>query len=217
MTRSLDDASEPASITPPGLLLGLGRQDTELYGPLRDWMAVAGVSTTALPAGAEAPDFFLPDERARLVSLSGLLASGPVVLLFVPGGWCSFCMNKVRALSAALRGHAISLVIITPETGAHPLNMKAHNQLDCVILADVDYGVALAFGLIYAPPSAIVVRMKALGLDLAALHGANKPMLPAPAVYVIAPTGEIILAQVQPDYMSSVEPEKIFEALQAAS
>ncbi len=180
-------------------------------------MAAAGVSSSALHAGAEAPDFFLPDERARLVSLSSLLARGPVVLLFVPGSWCSFCMNKVRALSVALRGYTISLVIITPETGAYPLDMKTHNQLDCVVLADVDYGVGLSFGLIFAPPPAIVGEMKALGLDLGELHGASKPMLPAPAVYVIAPSGKIILAQVELDYMASVEPEKVVRALEAAS
>jgi peroxiredoxin len=180
-------------------------------------MAATGVSSNALPAGAEAPHFFLPDERARLISLSSLLAKGPVVLLFIPGSWCSFCMNKVRALSVALQGRTTSLVIITPETGAHPLNMKAHNQLDCVVLADVDYGVGLSFGLIFAPPPAIVAQMKTLGLDLTALHGASKPMLPAPAVYVIAPSGEIIMAQVELDYTTSVKPEKIVEALEAVS
>jgi peroxiredoxin len=216
MTRPLDQAGEAASTRQQGLLLSLGRKDTELYGPLRDWMAIADVSATALPAGAVAPDFFLPDERARLVSLGSLLAKGPVVLLFVPGGWCSFCMNKVRALSAALRGQATSLAIITPETGAYPLNMKAHNQLDCVVLADVDYGVGLSFGLIFAPPPAIVSQMKALGLDLGALHGSSKPMLPAPAVYVIARSGQIILAQVQLDYMTSAEPERVVEAIEAA-
>jgi peroxiredoxin len=175
------------------------------------------VSSNALHAGAEAPDFFLPDEHARLVSLSSLLAKGPVVLLFVPGSWCSFCMAKVRALSAALRGHAISLVIITPETGPYPLDMKAHNQLDCVVLADVDYGVGLSFGLIFAPPPGIVAQMKAIGVDLGELHGASKPMLPAPAIYLIAPSGKITMAQVELDYMTSIEPERVVQALSAAS
>jgi peroxiredoxin len=180
-------------------------------------MAAASASSNALHAGAEAPDFFLPDEQARLVSLSSLLAKGPVVLLFVPGSWCSFCMNKVRALSAALRGHATSLVIITPETGAYPLDMKTHNQLDCVVLADVDYGVGLSFGLIFAPPPAIVAQMKAHGLDLGELHGASKPMLPAPAIYLIAPSGKITMAQVDLDYTTGLEPEKLVQALEAAS
>jgi peroxiredoxin len=180
-------------------------------------MAASDLSSNALQAGAEAPDFFLPDERARLVSLSGLLAKGPVVLIFMPGSWCSFCINKIRALIAALRGRAVSVVTLTPETAAYPRDMKTQNQLDCVVLADVDYGVGLSFGLIFAPPPAIVAHMKAHGLDLGELHGASKPMLPAPAVYVIAPTRKITMAQVDLDYMTSVEPEKVLQALQAAS
>jgi peroxiredoxin len=180
-------------------------------------MAAADVLSNTLQAGADAPEFFLPDERARLISLSSLLAKGPVVLLFLPGSWCLFCLSKIRALSAALRGRAVSLVTITPEAGAYPRDMKTQNQLDCVVLADVDYGVGLSFGLIFAPPPGIVAQMKAHGLDLEALHGASTPMLPAPAVYVIAASGKIAMAQVDVDYMTSPEPEKVLQALEAAS
>jgi peroxiredoxin len=180
-------------------------------------MAASDLLSNTLQAGAVAPDFFLPDERARLISLSGLLAKGPVVLMFMPGSWCSFCISKIRALSTALRGRAVSLVTLTPETGAHPRDMKTRNQLDCVVLADVDYGVGLSFGLIFVPPPGIVAQMKAHGLELGELHGASKPMLPAPAAYVIAPSRKITMAQVDLDYMTSVEPGKVLQALEAAS
>jgi peroxiredoxin len=210
MTQPLDELYEAT-------LVSLGRSDTALYGPLRDSMAASDLLSNTLEAGADAPDFFLPDERARLIWLSGLLAMGPVVLLFIPGAWCSFCISKIRALSAALRGRAASLVAITPETGVDLRDMKARNQLDCVLLADVDYGVGLSFGLIFAPPPRIVAQMKALGLDLGELHSASKPMLPAPAVYVIAPPGKVTMAQVDLDYMTCAEPEKVLQALEAAS
>jgi peroxiredoxin len=210
--------------TPPGgvagrpdVLVSFGRSDTALYGPLRTWMAASDLPSNALHAGAEAPDFFLPDERARLISLSSLLVKGPVVLIFMPGSWCSFSINKIRALSAALRGRAVSVVTLTPETAAYPRDMKAQNELDCVVLADVDYGVGLSFGLTFMPPPGIVAEMKAYGLDLREIHGASTPMLPAPAIYVIGPSGKITMAQVDLDYMTSIEPEKIRQALDAAS
>lgn len=180
-------------------------------------MAAFDLSSNALQAGAEAPDFFLPDARARLISLSNLLAEGPVVLIFAPGGWCPFGIDKIRTLSAALRGRAVSVVALTPETVPYPRDVKTQNRLDCVVLADVDYGVGLSFGLIFAPPPGIVAQMKAHGLDLVELHGASRPMLPAPAVYVIAPSGKITMAQVDLDYMTSVKPEKVLQALEAAS
>jgi peroxiredoxin len=95
--------------------------------------------------------------------------------------------------------------------------MKTQHQLDCVVLADVDYGVGLSFGLIFVPPPGIVAQMKAHGLELGELHGASTPMLPLPAVYVIAPSGKIMMAQVDLDYMTRVEPEKVLQALDAAS
>jgi peroxiredoxin len=182
-------------------------------------MAMSVLLSNTLRAGAGAPDFFLPDERARLVSLSSLLAKGPVVLMFMPGGWCSFCISKIRAMAAALRGlrgRMVSLITITPEAGVYPRDMKTQNQLDCHVLVDVDYGVGLSFGLIYAPPLAIVAQMKARGLDLGEIHGATKPMLPAPAVYVIAPSGKIMMAQVEHDYMAPIDPKNVLEALEAA-
>jgi peroxiredoxin len=217
MTHRRDDPRDAAPAAPTGVLVSLGRSDTELYGPLRDWMATSDLLSNTLQAGADAPDFVLPDERARLVSLSSMLAQGPVVVLFMPGAWCLFCISKIRALSAALRGRAVSLVAITPETGAYPRDMKTENQLDCVVLADVDYGVGLTYGLIFAPPPGIVAHMKAHGLDLAERHGAGQPMLPAPAVYVIAPSGKVTMAQVDLDYMTSFRPEKVLEALDAVS
>jgi peroxiredoxin len=217
MTQPLNDPRDTTSAERPGVLVSLGRSDTGLYGPLRDWMAASDPSGNALRAGAEAPDFFLPDERARLISLSSLLAEGPVVLIFMPGSWCSFCINKIRVLSAALRGRKVSVVTLTPETVPYPRDMKTQNKLDCTVLADVDYGVGLSFGLLFAPPPGIVAQMKVHGLDLGELHGASQPMLPAPAVYVIAPSRKIAMAQVDLDYMTSFEPEKVLQALDAAS
>lgn len=216
MTQSSDNPRDAAPAARPGAVVSLGRSDTELYGPLRDRMTACDLLSDALQAGAIAPDFYLPDERARLISLSSLLAKGPVVLIFMPGNWCLFCISRIRALSEALRGRAASLVTITPEAGDYPRDMKTQNQLDCVVLADVDYGVGLSFGLIFAPPPGIVAHMKAHGLDLGELHGTSRPMLPAPAVYVIAPSGKITMAQVDLDYMSSVEPAKVLQALDAA-
>lgn len=217
MDRPRHEARDATPARRPGVLVSLGWSDAAVYRALRDRMVASDLLSNALQAGADAPDFVLPDERARLVSLKSLMAKGPVVLIFIPGSWCLFCISKVRALSAALRGRAVSLVTVTPETRASPRDMKARHELDCVILADVDYGVGLLFGLIFVPPPQIVAQMKARGVDLAELHGASTPMLPASAVYVITPAGRITMAQIDLDYTTSIQPEKILQALEAAS
>jgi peroxiredoxin len=176
-------------------------------------MTSAAFSQNVLKAGDLAPDFFLPDEGARLVSLASLLAKGPVVVAFLAGSWCSYCLGKLRALSAAVRDTGASVVAITPETGAYPRRMKADNRLDGVVLSDVDYGVGLLFGVIYVAPPPIVASMAARGLDLAAMHGVSKPMLPAPASFVIARSGRIALAAIGRDYTADVDTASVKAAL----
>jgi peroxiredoxin len=82
-----------------------------------------------------------------------------------------------------------------------------------MVLSDVDYGVGLLFGIISVVPPAIVTEMGARGLDLAQLHGVAKPMLAAPAVYLIEPSGRIAMASVDRDYMTSADTEALITAL----
>src|SRR5437899_6459993 len=173
-----DSSSSDSSLNSGGVLVTLGRADTALYAPLRDWMMASNLAEQALKAGDEAPDFFLPDDRAHLVTLRSLLEKGPVVLFFLGGSWCSFCIAKLRALNAALEGRGgppVTLVAITPETGSHPRRMRAADQLQCTVLSDVDYGVGLLFGIISVVPPAIITEMGSRGLDLARLHGVARP------------------------------------------
>jgi peroxiredoxin len=208
-----DRCSRPRAASGRNALKSIGRIDTEFYLPLRDWMAGINFSATALKTGDRAPDFFLPDENARLVSLASLLGQGPVILDFLCGSWSSFCLSKLRTLIAALRKQSVTIVAITAETGRYPWAMKSNNKLACVVLCDVDYGVELKFGLINAIPPAIVAQMAARGLDLADMHGVAKPMLTAPAIYVLAPSGEIIYAKVDVDYLAPLDTDSVLQAL----
>jgi peroxiredoxin len=199
------------------VLVTLGRADTALYAPLRDWMLASNLAEQALKAGDDAPDFFLPDDRAHLVALRSLLEDGPVVLCFLAGSWCSFCIAKLKALNAALEdrgGPPVTLVAITPETGSHPRRMRAAHQIRCTILSDVDYEVGLLFGIVSVLPPEIVSEMGSRGLDLAHMHGVARPMLTAPAVYLIEPSGKIGVACLDLDYMANADIEALIAALE---
>jgi peroxiredoxin len=213
----VDPSSRDSSLRSGGVVVTLGRADTALYAPLRDWMMASTLAEEALRTGDKAPDFFLPDDRANLVALRSLLEKGPVVLSFLGGSWCSFCIAKLKALDAALEareGPPVTLVAITPETGRHPREMRAAHQLQCLVLSDVDYGVGLLFGIISVVPPAILTEMGSRGLDLARLHGVAKPMLAAPAVYLIEPSGRIAMASLDRDYMTSADTEALISALE---
>jgi peroxiredoxin len=45
--------------------------------------------------GSKAPDFELPDQQGYPWCLSGELETGPVVLIFYRGDWCSYCNGQL--------------------------------------------------------------------------------------------------------------------------
>jgi peroxiredoxin len=59
--------------------------------------------------------------------------------------------------------------------------------------------------------------MRSRGLDLARLHGVAKPMLAAPAVYLIEPSGRIAVACVDRDYMTHANTAALISALERLS
>src|ERR1700739_2704701 len=78
----------------------------------------AGTIDAALRVGQPAPDFTLSDAFGNPVSVSALLARGPVVISFYRGEWCPFCNIELRALQQALPAMeelGATLIAISPE------------------------------------------------------------------------------------------------------
>jgi cytochrome oxidase Cu insertion factor (SCO1/SenC/PrrC family) len=61
-----------------------------------------GLATSILPVGAKIPEISLPDQDGRNVSSSALLAKGRVVLCFIRGRWCPFCVAQMEAMNTIL-------------------------------------------------------------------------------------------------------------------
>ena len=81
--------AEGASWLPTDLL-------QDLLSPIRQ-LINSGAAKQALKEGAQAPAFILPDARGNAVTLSHLLAQGPVVIVFYRGQWCPYCHLALRA------------------------------------------------------------------------------------------------------------------------
>lgn len=95
----------------------LGEKFSIIAGDM-ERVRAAGVIDAALKVGQLAPDFALPDAFGNPVSVSALLARGPVVISFYRGEWCPFCNIALRALQQALptmEQLGATLVAISPE------------------------------------------------------------------------------------------------------
>lgn len=103
-----------------------------------------------MPApGAQAPDFELPDDAGRLVSLGGLLELGPAVLFFYPGDFTPVCTREacmVRDIYAELAKAGLTVAGISPDSPEKHARFKARYGLPYTLLADVDKAVVARYG-----------------------------------------------------------------------
>jgi AhpC/TSA family len=86
----------------------LNGEFAEVVDRLVDRLKASGAGEAAPKQGEEMPDFLLPNQDGRLISLKGLLANGPVAIAFQRGDWCPYCRitADVGARSRAGRYHS---------------------------------------------------------------------------------------------------------------
>ena len=172
----------------------------------------SGIAASGLHKGALAPDFTLPNVAGRPVTLSALLARGPVVLTFYRGEWCPYCNLQLRAYQAILpqiRDLGASLVAVSPQTPDNSLTTAEQKSLTYSVLSDVGNEVARRYGLVFSLSEAL----RAVSADLPAYNGDASWELPMPGTFVIAPDGTVRLAFVDADWTRRLEPAAILDAL----
>jgi peroxiredoxin len=194
------------------LMAGFSDADRESYLYLVNWLREADIASHALRVGDTAPDFLLPDAHGRLVSSEQLRSEGPLVVSFYRGGWCPFCNAELRALQtvkAEFDSLQANLVVLSPETRDLPRQLKRQLNLDLTILADVDHGVAISYGVLFRVPEETKAHYSGQGYDFGQRHGSTEWMLPIPATFVIDQDGIIRGSFVEPDFTIRQEPADI--------
>src|SRR3974377_670086 len=92
-----------------------------------------------LPVGAKAPEFELQDHDGKLVSSSDLLAKGRLVLCFIRGRWCPFCVGQMEAMNQIVPQIAqtgATLVALSPQTVTQSYFMHDQHKLKFPLLSD---------------------------------------------------------------------------------
>ncbi|EMI56577.1 peroxiredoxin-like family protein [Rhodopirellula sallentina] len=171
----------------------------------------------ALDVGQSAPDFTLPTPVGKSVSLSNLVANGPVVVTFYRGSWCPYCNLQLRAMQQRLPEiHALGaeLVAISPEMPDSSLSHEEQETLEFPVLSDQDARVAAEYGVAWEVPELILEHMRNdRNLELSKINGGNGSVLPIPATFVIDRDGVVTWRFVDVDYRHRAEPDDIINAL----
>lgn len=177
-----------------------------------------GIGDKALTVGDQFPDVGLLGPEGAAVSLSTLLAKGPVMINFYRGGWCPYCNLELKAYQDQLetiRSMGAELVAISPETPDRAMTTAEKNAVTYPVLTDPRNSLAEALGIVFDLPPELAKLYEMFGNNLPEANGEAGWRLPIPATYVVGADGHIVFAHVSRDYRTRAEPADAIAALKA--
>ena len=180
-------------------------------------LKVQNLAAKALKVGATIPAFELADQNGKAISSSELLARGKLVICFIRGRWCPFCVGQMEAMNSyvpQIESARASLVAISPQTVKQSYFMHDQHKLRFPLLSDAHNQVARQFGLTYrVPPPQEAVYRRAF-VNLALTNGDESWELPIPGTFVVDQGGTIVYASANEDYTERTEPAEILRILE---
>lgn len=224
--RSLEESVPSAETRPLGELFAERKELIVKYVPAETQAIHAQVVTelkekhlaaNILPVGARAPEFHLSDHDAKIVSSAHFLAKRRLVLCFIRGRWCPFCVGQMEAMNLALAEieHAgASLFAISPQTVKQCFFMHDQHKLRFPLLSDAHNDVARKFGLTYRVPDYQQAVYRRAFVNLPFTNGDESWELPIPATYILGPRGTALYASANEDYTERPEPADIVRLLE---
>lgn len=153
----------------------------------------------AVEVGAKAPDFTLPNQDNQPVTLSALLANGPVVLAFMPAAFSSVCTTEMctfRDSAAGLNKVSGTVLGITVDTFFALKAWGEQQKLTFPLLSDFNKEVIAKYDVVIP--------------DLIGMKGLAKR-----AVFVIGRDGVVKHREVLDDARNEPDYGKVMAALAA--
>jgi peroxiredoxin len=175
------------------------------------------LAANSLPVGAKIPEFQLQDHDGKSVSSSDPLAKGRLVLCFIRGRWCPFCVAQMEATNLVLpeiEQAGATLAAISPQTVQQSFFMRDQHKLRFPLLFDPGNKVARLFGLTYRVPAEQKAIYQRAFVNLPFVNGDDSWELPIPATYIIDRDGTVLYASANEDYTERPEPADIVRFLQ---
>jgi peroxiredoxin len=225
--RSLEESSPETDIRPLRDIFAERKELIAKYVPAETQAvharAVAELKQTCLaanilPVGSKAPEFRLQDHDGKIFSSSDLLAKGRIVLCFIRGRWCPFCVGQMEAMNLILPEIAqagATLAPVSPQTVQQSFFMRDQHKLRFPLLSDAGNNVARQFGLTYRVPDEQKAVYQRAFVNLPFVNGDDSWELPIPAAYIIDRDGSVLYASADEDYTERPEPADIVRLLVA--
>ena len=225
--RSLDESVADTDVRPLREILAERKNLTEKYVPAETREIYARVvaelkhnhlADKAPLVGTKAPVFELSDHNGKTVSSAALLARGRLVVCFIRGRWCPFCVGQMEAMNLIapqIEQAGASLVAISPQTVKQSFFMLDQHKLRFPLLSDARNQVARQFGLVYRVPEYQQAIYKRVFVNLPVTNGDESWDLPIPATFILERDGTVLYASANEDYSERPEPAEILRVLLA--
>ena len=222
--RSLEEASHP-DVRPLHEILAERKRLIAKYVPPEtqaiharavEELKARGWAAQAPKPGEPAPLFELPDHNGKLVSAKQLLSRGRLVICFVRGRWCPFCVGQLEAMNLivpAIQERGAALVAVSPQTAQQSFFMHDQHKLNFPLLCDKGNLVARQFGLTYQVPDYQQAVYKRVFVNLPHANGDESWELPIPATFILEQDGTVLFASADEDYTARAEPTEILQKL----
>jgi peroxiredoxin len=225
--RSLEESSPETDVRPLREIFAERKELMAKYVPAETQAvhacAVAALkqlrlAENSLPVGSKVPEFKLQDHDGKTVSSSDLLAKGRLVLCFIRGRWCPFCVAQMEAMNLIfpeIEQAGATFVAISPQTVQQSSFMRDQHKLRFPLLSDAGNRVAREFGLTYRVRDEQRAIYQRAFVNLPFVNSDDSWELPIPATYIIDRTGTVLYASANEDYTERPEPADIVRFLQA--
>jgi peroxiredoxin len=174
------------------------------------------LAANILPVGSTVAEFQLQDHDGKIISSSDLLAKGRIVLCFIRGRWCPFCVAQMEAMNLILpeiEQAGASLAAVSPQTVRQSFFMRDQHKVRFQLLSDAGNEVARQFGLTYRVADEQRAVYQRAFVNLPFVNGDDSWELPIPATYIIDHDGTVLYGSANEDYTDRPEPSDIVRLL----
>ena len=178
------------------------------------------LAQNVLPVGAKVRPFQLQDHNGKDIYLADLLAKGRLVICFIRGRWCPFCVGQMEAMNLVAPEIELAgamMVAISPQTVKQSFFMHDQHKLRFSLLSDAGNGVARQFGLTYRVPEYQEAIYRRAFVNLPLVNGDESWELPIPATYIVGRDGMVSFVSADEDYTERPEPGEIVRVLRGES
>ena len=172
-----------------------------------------------IKTGDKVEPFTLLDVEGGELTLKGLTAKGPVVLVFFRFAGCPACNIALpyyeRALQPTLKALGVPLVAVSPQIPERLGEIRTRHDLTFKVASDTDNALGRRFGILYTADEASQAGQRARGGSIGDTTGTGTWELPQPTVVVIGRDGVVKFADVSPDWLVRTEAGSVIAAVRA--